>query len=107
MGSVANLCTPKNGEILISATQDFLTCAFLLSSKDRFFNRSQFCQLVSFMGDGLDDVSGVLAGLFSVCCRVGGFCAAGCNRGHVSWFEALMSSLGDVLGLVPLVSGAD
>lgn len=56
MGSVANLCTPKNGEILISATQDFLTCAFLLSSKDRFFNRSQFCQLVSFMGDSLEDV---------------------------------------------------
>eukprot|EP00878_Enallax_costatus_P039925 GHUV01045868.1.p1 GENE.GHUV01045868.1~~GHUV01045868.1.p1 ORF type:complete len:639 (+),score=155.48 GHUV01045868.1:336-2252(+) len=56
MGSVANLATPKNGEILISATQDFLTCAFLLSSKDRFYNRSQFCQLMSFMGDGLDDV---------------------------------------------------
>lgn len=59
MGSVANLCTPKNGEILISATQDFLTCAFLVTSKDRFYNRSQFCQLVSFMGDGLDNVSTV------------------------------------------------
>ncbi|KAK3254911.1 hypothetical protein CYMTET_35891 [Cymbomonas tetramitiformis] len=27
MGVTRNLCTPKNGEILVSATQDFLTCA--------------------------------------------------------------------------------
>ncbi|WIA12568.1 hypothetical protein OEZ85_006229 [Tetradesmus obliquus] len=56
MGSVNNLCTPKNGEILIAATQDFLTCAFLLSSKDRFFSRSHFAQLAAAMGDGLDEI---------------------------------------------------
>jgi hypothetical protein len=36
--------------------QDFLTCAFLMSSKDRFFSRSQFGQLAAAMGDGLDEV---------------------------------------------------
>eukprot|EP00879_Flechtneria_rotunda_P010750 GHRR01011232.1.p1 GENE.GHRR01011232.1~~GHRR01011232.1.p1 ORF type:complete len:546 (+),score=206.34 GHRR01011232.1:3389-5026(+) len=56
MGSVNNLCTPKNGEILIAATQDFLTCAFLLTSKDRFLTRSEFCQLAASMADGLDEV---------------------------------------------------
>jgi len=53
MGVHANLCTPKNGEILIAATQDFLTAAFLLTSKDSFFDRSQFGLLVSYMGDAM------------------------------------------------------
>lgn len=52
----SNLCTPKNGEILIAATQDFLTAAYLLTSKDRFFDRAQFALLCSFMGDALDAV---------------------------------------------------
>ena len=34
-----NLVTPKNGEPLIAATQDFLTTSFLLTQKDVFFNR--------------------------------------------------------------------
>ncbi|GBF92585.1 DNA-directed RNA polymerase III subunit [Raphidocelis subcapitata] len=41
MASTRNLCTPKNGETLIAATQDFLTAAFYLTGKDRFFNRAQ------------------------------------------------------------------
>ena len=53
MGVHHNLCTPKNGEILIAATQDFLTAAFLLTIKDAFFDRSQFGALVSYMGDAL------------------------------------------------------
>jgi len=56
MGVHSNLCTPKNGEILIAATQDFLTAAFLLTSKDCFFDRSQFGLLVSYMGDALMSV---------------------------------------------------
>ncbi len=51
-----NLCTPKNGEILIAATQDFLTAAYLLTSKDRFFDRSQFTLLCSYMGDALEHI---------------------------------------------------
>ena len=35
MGVVNNLSTPKNGEILVAATQDFLTSAFLITSKDK------------------------------------------------------------------------
>ncbi|KAG2499255.1 hypothetical protein HYH03_002834 [Edaphochlamys debaryana] len=54
MGSVSNLATPKNGDIMISATQDFLTCAFLLTSKDRFYSRAEFCGLLATMADGLE-----------------------------------------------------
>ena len=35
--SVHNLCTPKNGEILVAATQDFLTASYLLTSRDTFW----------------------------------------------------------------------
>ncbi|KAK9865213.1 hypothetical protein WJX84_010418 [Apatococcus fuscideae] len=56
MGVMNNLCTPKNGEILIAATQDFLTSAFLLTSKDKTYTRAQFSQLCSYMGDGKDHI---------------------------------------------------
>jgi DNA-directed RNA polymerase III subunit RPC1 len=46
-----NLVTPKNGEPIIAATQDFITAAFLLSRKDRFYDRRQFEQICTFMGD--------------------------------------------------------
>lgn len=51
MGTQANLRTPKSGEVLICANQDFLTAAFLLSSKSAFFTRAQFAQLCGFMDD--------------------------------------------------------
>lgn len=44
-----NLVTPKNGEPVIAATQDFITAAFLLSRKDRFYDRGQFTQICSYM----------------------------------------------------------
>ena len=53
MGCERNLCTPKSGEILVAATQDFLTCAFLLTAKDRFLSRAAFCQAAAAMGDAL------------------------------------------------------
>eukprot|EP00899_Mesostigma_viride_P025365 jgi/Mesvir1/6012/Mv00758-RA.2 len=56
MGVHANLCTPKNGQILISATQDFLTTAYMVTRKDNFYDRGQFALLCSYMGDGLDQV---------------------------------------------------
>jgi len=40
MGSKSNLITPRNGEIIIAATQDFLTGAYLITHKDAFFDRS-------------------------------------------------------------------
>jgi DNA-directed RNA polymerase III subunit RPC1 len=51
MGTLANLRTPKNGEVMICANQDFLTSAYLVSRKDQFFTRAQFAQLCGFMGD--------------------------------------------------------
>lgn len=47
MGSKSNLITPRNGEIIIAATQDFLTGAFLITHKDSFFNRSAACRLLA------------------------------------------------------------
>ena len=35
--------------------QDFLTSAFLLTSKDRFYTRADMGRLCAFMGDALND----------------------------------------------------
>lgn len=51
MGVKNNLITPRNGEPLVAASQDFLSAAYLLTQKDRFFNREKFCQIVSYYGD--------------------------------------------------------
>ena len=42
MGVKHNLTTPKNGEPIIAAIQDFISAAYLLSNKDIFLNRNQF-----------------------------------------------------------------
>lgn len=52
MGVKNNLCTPKNGEPIVSATQDFITAAYLLSSKENFFDRKTFTNLCMYMVDG-------------------------------------------------------
>jgi DNA-directed RNA polymerase III subunit RPC1 len=44
MGVVQNLVTPKNGEPLVAATQDFLSGSYLLTSRDTFMTRDVFCQ---------------------------------------------------------------
>jgi len=51
MGVKQNLVTPRNGEPLVAASQDFLSAGYLLTQKDQFFTRTQFCQLVSYYGD--------------------------------------------------------
>jgi DNA-directed RNA polymerase beta' subunit len=45
MAVTANLITPRTGDVLVAATQDFLSCAFLLSRRDRFFTRAQMTQM--------------------------------------------------------------
>lgn len=52
MGVKNNLSTPKNGEPIIGATQDFITAAYLLSSKDNFFDRKTFTNICMYMVDG-------------------------------------------------------
>ena len=46
-----NLVTPRNGEPIIAAIQDFITASYLLSRRDRFFDRQQFTQICSYLGD--------------------------------------------------------
>lgn len=55
MGTKANLVTPRNGEPLIAAIQDFLTGAYLLTLKDTFFDRSKACQIVASILVGKDE----------------------------------------------------
>ncbi|KAK3709098.1 DNA-directed RNA polymerase III subunit C1 (rpo31) [Vermiconidia calcicola] len=54
MGVKHNLATPKNGAPIIAAIQDFITGAFLISQKDKFFSRAEFVQVVSCMFRGLE-----------------------------------------------------
>ncbi|KAL6060056.1 DNA-directed RNA polymerase subunit [Balamuthia mandrillaris] len=51
-----NLITPRNGEPLVAATQDFLTASFLISRKDTFFDKSEFCMLCSFLCDANEHI---------------------------------------------------
>ncbi|KAI6655586.1 DNA-directed RNA polymerase III subunit RPC1 [Oopsacas minuta] len=46
MGVKCNLVTPRNGEPLIAAIQDFITGSYLLTQKDEFFDRAHFIQLI-------------------------------------------------------------
>jgi DNA-directed RNA polymerase III subunit RPC1 len=46
-----NLITPRNGEPLVAATQDFLTGAHLLTRKDVFLDREEFMQLIAHFSD--------------------------------------------------------
>ena len=48
-----NLVTPRNGEPLIAATQDFITASFLLTQKDVFYNLAKFVQICTAFGDAL------------------------------------------------------
>ncbi|KAL6404050.1 DNA-directed RNA polymerase III subunit RPC1 [Ilyonectria robusta] len=52
MGVKHNLVSPRNGDPIIAATQDFITSAFLLSSKNNFFDRKTFAYLCMHMLDG-------------------------------------------------------
>ncbi|KAK4586852.1 hypothetical protein RGQ29_023856 [Quercus rubra] len=56
MGVQNNLCTPKNGEILVASTQDFLTSSFLITRKDTFYDRAAFSLMCSYIVDGMDPV---------------------------------------------------
>lgn len=48
MSVTQNLITPRNGEPLIAATQDFLTSSYLLTRKDTFYDRAQFNQIIAY-----------------------------------------------------------
>ncbi|XP_015764049.1 PREDICTED: DNA-directed RNA polymerase III subunit RPC1-like [Acropora digitifera] len=50
----ANLVTPRNGEPLIAAIQDFITGAYLLTQKDVFLDRSHISQILAYILAGKD-----------------------------------------------------
>jgi DNA-directed RNA polymerase III subunit RPC1 len=56
MGVHNNLITPRNGEPLVAASQDFLSAAYLLTQRDQFYTLDQFCQLVCFYGDADEQI---------------------------------------------------
>lgn len=51
MGVKNNLVTPRNGQPLIAATQDFITGAYLITRKDVFYTRAMFAQICGMMFD--------------------------------------------------------
>lgn len=56
MGVREGLVTPKNGEVVVCATQDFLTASFLLTQKDVYLTRDKFCQLCCALTDGEEHI---------------------------------------------------
>ncbi|KAI2508353.1 DNA dependent RNA polymerase [Fragilaria crotonensis] len=56
MGVHNNLVTPRNGEPLVAASQDFLSAAYLLTQRDQFYTRADFCRLVAYFGDAAEQI---------------------------------------------------
>lgn len=56
MGVEQNLTTPRNGEPLVAASQDFLSAAYLLTQRNVFYTRQQFCQLVAYYSDAEEHI---------------------------------------------------
>lgn len=50
------MVTPRNGELLIAATQDFLTSSYLLTRKDTFLTESQAILLANSLISGSDNI---------------------------------------------------
>jgi len=46
-----NLVSPRNGNPIIAAIQDFITASFLMSRKNNFYDRKTFVQICSYMVD--------------------------------------------------------
>jgi DNA-directed RNA polymerase III subunit RPC1 len=64
---VHNLITPRNGEPLVAATQDFLTSSYLLTQRDVFLDRARFTMLCSFLGDAAEKIDLPPPAIIKVC----------------------------------------
>ena len=51
MGVEQNLVTPRHGEPLVTATQDFLSACFLLTNRNVFYDRAQFASIACYFND--------------------------------------------------------
>ena len=56
MGVEANLVTPRHGEPLVTATQDFITTAYLITQRDVFYDRSQIAQIATYFADANEHI---------------------------------------------------
>ena len=56
MGVEHNIVTPRNGEPLVAATQDFLTACYLLTSPDYFLDHEHFCSCAVYPFDACEHV---------------------------------------------------
>ena len=50
MGVHHNLATPRNGEPLVAASQDFLSASYLITQRDQFFTKEMFCWFTAYFG---------------------------------------------------------
>ena len=62
-----NLITPRNGELLIAATQDFLTASYLLSNKSLFIGRDMFVQFCAFISNAEEPIDIPPPAILKVC----------------------------------------
>uniref|UniRef100_A0A7S1XTP6 DNA-directed RNA polymerase subunit n=1 Tax=Phaeomonas parva TaxID=124430 RepID=A0A7S1XTP6_9STRA len=56
MGVQENLVTPRNGEPLVAATQDFLTASYLVTQRSQFFTHHRFMMLCAWLGDATERI---------------------------------------------------
>lgn len=56
MSVLANMVTPRNGEPLIAAIQDFITTSYLVTRRDIMMDRAEFCQNVCMMSQASQHV---------------------------------------------------
>jgi DNA-directed RNA polymerase III subunit RPC1 len=56
MGITKNLITPRHGEPLITATQDFITTAYLITQKDVFYDKYEFSQICCYFTDAEEEI---------------------------------------------------
>ncbi|EFN78064.1 DNA-directed RNA polymerase III subunit RPC1 [Harpegnathos saltator] len=59
MGNKSNLVTPRNGELLIAATQDFITSSYLLTRKNTFLTEAQAVLLANCLMNDADNLVSV------------------------------------------------
>ena len=67
MGVRHNLVTPRNGQPVIAGTQDFITGAYLISSKNTFLDRINFSQIVTSMFDAMVHIDLPMPSILKVC----------------------------------------
>ncbi|EZA62907.1 DNA-directed RNA polymerase III subunit RPC1 [Ooceraea biroi] len=59
LANKSNLVTPRNGELLIGATQDFITGAYMLTHKNSFFSLTQVTELMFCFMAAPDDTMSI------------------------------------------------